>query len=314
MLRYDYALCFGWILLSGCSVPDLRIVETRGEGKTTAPPFEPRELPDASADDSRQQEDKTDAGPSANNTGSTAGGPARSSMGGSDAGRAAAGGTTGNAGTASAAMSGSGGSGGSTPVAPVPPVAGGMAMIIDAGAPPEPPPDGPNACLIWMKVSSRDRAPDNAVEGGLETTAGIRTRQYVCRVQPPDLDHAVLGKAIFGNGCLAAYRLDGAMKTHNQQNGSPFEVLTSGPGCMFSWQKADNTSLPSGALDLSETPDRKLYACHGEFDGPLSSGVQVGGVQGAADMPPRYECWFESYASPMQPLNPATFEVLTGAP
>lgn len=314
MLRNDLALCFGWMVLAGCSVPDLRIVEVRDDGKTAGPPFEPRELPDASTSDSNDQEDKPDAGPTASNTGRIAGGPARNTAAGSGGGRAAAGGTTGSSGSAGAAMSGSAGSTGSTPVSPGAPVAGGMAMIIDAGAPPASAPNEPNPCLVWKKASSFDGAPDNAVEGGLETTAGIQSRQYVCRVQPPDLDYAVVGKAIFGNGCLAAYRLDGSMKTHNQQNGSPFEVLTAGPGCVFTWQKADNTSLPTGALDLSASPDRKLYACHGDFDGPLSDGVQVGGVQGAADMPPRYECWFESYTSPMQPLNPATFEVLTQAP
>jgi hypothetical protein len=184
----------------------------------------------------------------------------------------------------------------------------------DAGMPAPPTSTEPNPCLVWVDATSLSRAPDNAVEGGLEITAGIQSRHYVCRVQPPDLDYPVPGKAIFGNGCLVAYRVNGTMKAHNQQNGSPFEVLTSGPGCTFTWQTAGNSSLPSGAVDLSEPPGRKLYACHGDFEGPLSSGLQLGGLQGASDTPPRYECWFESYTSPMQPLNPMLFEVLTQTP
>jgi hypothetical protein len=313
---YSDLFCAGWIALAaaGCSVPDLKIVEVRDDEAMTG--FVPRELPDASVDGTGRQENNSDAGRNGQNTGSTAGR--------AGAGRAA-GGATGSAGTAGAATSGTSGTGatgastgtvagGGTSGSG--PVDAGMGMLVDAGAPPVnmPAPDEPNPCLVWMKVSSLDRAPENAVQGGLETTAGIQSRQYVCRVQPPGLAEPVLGKAIFGNGCLAAYKVDGAMKVHNQQNGSPFEVLTVGPGCTFTWQRADNTSVPSGVLDLSDPPGRKLYACHGDFQGPLSSGLQLGGVQGAADMPPRYECWFESYVSPMQPQNPATFEVLVQAP
>jgi hypothetical protein len=313
MPRYGDVLCVGWIAIAaaGCSVPDLKIVEAREDQAMTG--FVPRELPDASSDGTGRQDNNSDAGRNGQNTGSTAGR--------AGAGRAA-GGATGSAGTAGAAPSGSGGTVGTVGTMAAGGTSGsgvvdaGMGRGVDAGPPSVnmPAPDEPNPCLVWMKVSSLDRAPENAVQGGLETTAGIQSRQYVCRVQPPGLAYSVLGKAIFGNGCLAAFRVDGAMKVHNQQNGSPFEVLTAGPGCTFTWQKGDNTSVPSSVLDLSDPPGRKLYACHGDFQGPLSSGLQLGGVQGAADMPPRYECWFESYVSPMQPQNPATFEVLVQAP
>jgi hypothetical protein len=297
---------------SGCSVPDLQIVEARDDGMmAAAPPFVPRELPDASPGDRGSEGDDLQAGRSASNVGISAGSAgAAGAAGRGSTGSAGASGTTGAAG---AAISGSGGAAG---VSPVEGGTGGMG--VDAGPPPVTPPatvpDEPNPCLVWIKASSRDRAPANAVEGGLETTAGFESRQYVCRVQPPDLGYAVPGKAIFGNGCLVVYRLDGSMRVHSQQNGMPFEVLTSGPGCSFAWQSADNSSVPSGALDLGEAPGKKLYACRGDFEGPLSAGVQLGGVQGATDMPPRYECWFESYTSPMQPLNPTLFEVLTHAP
>jgi hypothetical protein len=304
MLTSDLRLCLGWMCVaaSSCSVPDLQIVEMRDESMNTpASPSVPSELPDAAVSDSGQE---PVAGRSARNTSGSAGAPARNNM--ADAGARPVAGS----GSAGAATSGSGGASGA-------PASDAGMRELDAGAPPTTPPEPsnqPNPCLVWMRVSSFDRAPANAVQGGLETTAGIDSRQYVCRVKPPNLDYPVLGKAIFGNGCLAAYRLDGTMRTHNQQNGSPFEVLTAGPGCTFTWEKADNENLPSGALDLSDPPGGNLYACHGDFDGPLSSGVQVGGVQGTTDTPPRYECWFESYTSPMQPLNPAAFEVLTQVP
>lgn len=302
MRKCDLKLCFGWmwIAASSCSVPDLQIVEARDESmNTVTPPVIPNELPDAAISDSGQEQQSPDAGRDGRNMSGTAGGPESASM--RDAGAVA-----GSSGSAGAASGGSGGS-------PIVDTSDSGTKEVDAGAPPEPPTNQPNPCLVWKRVSSFDRAPADAVQGGRETTAGIESRQYVCRVKPPDLDYPVVGKAIFGNGCLAAYRLDGKMKTHNQQNGSPFEVLTAGPGCTFTWQAADSTSLPNGVLDLSDPPGGKLYACRGDFDGPLSSGIQVGGLQGAADTPPRYECWFESYTSPMQPLNPAQFEVLTQA-
>ena len=306
--RHNYAFCFGLtsVVLSACSVPDLRVVETSDEGTTAAPPFVPREGPRVSAADGGMEDAAAEveqAGARAA-IGSSAAGEGVG-VGGAASGGAPVEGAAGNAGSGGEVAGGSGGASGSSSGD------GGAAMRVDAGPPDEPAPTEPNPCLLWVSSSSRQRVPDDAVMGGLETTAGIDSRQYVCRVQPPDLDYAVPGKAIYGNGCLVAYRIAGAMKAHLQQNGSPYELLTAGPGCSFSWQSADNSSVPSGALDLSGPPGHTLYACRGDFDGPLSSGVQVGGVQGASDTPPRYECWFESYTSPMQPLNPTTFEVLT---
>jgi hypothetical protein len=314
---YFYAL-LPLMVLPGCTVPDLRIQEVEESATGSEAPFSPRELPDAAV--RTAQDEKPQAGRRAAPMAGTGGHGGHGGHGGragnsgnggaasSGQSDASAGSAAGRGGMAGAAISGNGGSSGASPED------AGASMASDAGMPSEPEPDKPNPCLVWTRASSLDRAPANAVEGGLEITAGIESRQFVCRVQPPDLDYPVPGKAIFGNGCLVAYRINGAMKAHNQQNGSPFEVLTAGPGCTFSWQSADNSSVPSGAVDLSEPPRRKLYACHGDFQGPLSSGLQVGGVQGATDTPPRYECWFESYTSPMQPQNPTQFEVLVQAP
>jgi hypothetical protein len=315
MPRHDYALCLGlsWFVLPGCTVPEIQFVHTRDDDSTEVDAsFVPPDGPRGSADGGMDEM-------SAAGRGGRGAGSANGSSGAAGAKPSGNGGTTGRAGSpgaAGAAEGGSGGVSGSSGIAGAGEAGmGGIGgMMADAGPPPAPGPDEPNPCLVWLPATSRDRAPANAVEGGLEITAGLESRQYVCRVKPPDLDYAVPGKVIFGNGCLVAYRSNGATKAHNQQNGTPFEVLTAGPGCNFTWQSADNSSVPNGALDLSEPPLKKLYACRGNFQGPLSSGTQVGGVQGASDTPPRYECWFESYTSPMQPMNPMQFDVLVQAP
>lgn len=204
------------------------------------------------------------------------------------------------------------GSGGAVAVAPPDP----------AGAespPPTPPPsdaepeagvpmEEPRNCVLWRSVDARDETlPEGTIEGGLETVAGVPTKQYVCRFRPQDSAYAIPGKYVVGLGCYVTRRVDGRVLDASALDGR-IDVLTRSPGCTFSWRTAGSDLLPAEAIDLGEPVGAPHYACRGSYSGLASSGIQIGAVIESISAPKVHECWFQSFDGASQ--APMQFEVL----
>jgi hypothetical protein len=181
----------------------------------------------------------------------------------------------------------------------------------DAGKPSQP----TAPCAVWRSVDARDNAPpEGAVEGGLETIAGVSTPQYVCRVRPALSEYAVPGKYLAGQGCYVVVTRNGAAPMSVGVLDGMFEVLTAAPGCSLSWRKADSKSIPAGGMDLGDPPGAPHYACHGSYSATPTSGIQAGVIIPSKDTPPLNHCWFQSFAGAVQPNDPNDFEVLVQDP
>jgi hypothetical protein len=274
-------------LACACTVPDVKIVYVRADAAALGAPTDAQPN-DAGA---AARADAAGGGPQA-------GGDAPSGM---DAGatsemRTGSGGAgSGGAGAGGAAAHGGGGAAGGG--------AAGEAGHPEAGGP------ASNPCLVWLSANSTDTSPPPAaIEGGLETTIGAPARQYICRTKPAGSDYAVPGKVVFGLGCYVTARVAGQIMQFTAND--PFEVLTAGPGCAFSWQSATTTTRPNRAIDLGDPSGGGHYACSGYYTSVRSSGTQIGQVFPTTDVPPHNECYFESFFGPLQPQDPVNFQIL----
>jgi hypothetical protein len=269
-------------LACACSVPDLKIVYVRADAAVAGGANDAggAARPDAAG--------QLDAG-----GGPQAGGDAPNGMDAGAVPETRDG--SGVAGASGAAAHGGGGDpAGGAPGEAGHPVAGGPAD---------------NPCLVWLRAKSADAsAPPGAIEGGLETTIGAPARQYICRTKPAGSDYAVPGKVIFGLGCYVTARVAGQIMQFTAND--PFDVLTAGPGCEFSWQSATTTTRPNRAIDLGDPSGGGHYACSGYYTSVRSSGSQIGQVFPTTDTPAHNECYFESFFGPLQPQDPANFKIL----
>jgi hypothetical protein len=169
------------------------------------------------------------------------------------------------------------------------------------------------ACLVWTSINIRNGPPAGAIEGGFETVAGVTTRQYICRLRPPGSVYAIPGKYVDSVGCYVTQRRGAQVNDTSVLDGL-IDVLVPAPGCIFSWQAATPAEIPAGAVDLGDPADGRNYACRGDYENIGTTGIQIGTVIPSTDNPPLNQCWFESFASAIQPEDPAKFEVLVLAP
>lgn len=299
MTRAELAVCA--LLAAGCTVPDLKIEEQ-------ASVSEPLDASAAESDagvelDTRERDGGMEVrtGAPAAGEGGRAGTAAVGGAGTSARGGAGAAAPPPSAGTA--AVAGRAGASGPSPAGMG--GAAGAAGAAGTSAPMEP----ARACLLWTSINVRNGPPAGAIEAGFETVAGVRTRQYICRLRPAGSTYAIPGKYVDRVGCYVVERRDGQVTDSSSLEGL-IDVLVPAPGCTFSWRAGSGAELPQGAIDLGDPPGGGNYACRGEYSTLAASGTQIGRIIPSTDTPALNQCWFESFSNAIQPSDPSKFEVL----